>query len=122
MKLLCLYFVQHLLHQIMAQQFYTDLDLYQEEFKDFSRPLSDFPVFHICDKYQNPLPWLICFLYVISNLSELYALNIRLSELMVGSLYSLFCCLFLLLQFKPVLVSSGIIWNICLSVPFRDLC
>ena len=53
MKLLCLYLVQNLLHQIKAQQFYTDLDLYQqcldlqkmlEEFKDFSRPLSDFPV------------------------------------------------------------------------------
>ena len=28
-KLLCLYLVQHLLHQIKAQQFYTDLDLYQ---------------------------------------------------------------------------------------------
>ena len=27
MKLLCLYLVQHLLHQIKAQQFYTDLDL-----------------------------------------------------------------------------------------------
>ena len=41
-----------MLHQIKAQQFYTDLDLYQqcyviqkiEEFKDFSRPLNDFPV------------------------------------------------------------------------------
>ena len=41
-----------MLHQIKAQQFYTDLDLYQqcyvlqkiEEFKDFSRHLSDFPV------------------------------------------------------------------------------
>ena len=51
-KLLCLYLVQHLLHQIKAQQFYTDLDLYQqcyvlqkiEEFKDFTRHLSDFPV------------------------------------------------------------------------------
>ena len=51
MKLLCLYLVQHLLHQIKAQQFYTDLDLYQqckvlqkiEELKDFLRPLSDFP-------------------------------------------------------------------------------
>ena len=29
-KLLCLYLVQHLLHQIEAQQFYTDLDLYQQ--------------------------------------------------------------------------------------------
>ena len=27
MKLLCLYLVQNLLHQIKAQQFYTDLDL-----------------------------------------------------------------------------------------------
>ena len=52
-KLLCLYLVQHLLQQIKAQQLFTDLDLYQqclkflkktEEFKDFSRPLSDFPV------------------------------------------------------------------------------
>ena len=57
MKLLCLYLVQHLLHQIKAQQFYTDLDLYQqskvlqkiEEFKDFSRPLSDFPVLFKAD-------------------------------------------------------------------------
>ena len=47
-----LYLVQHLLHQIKAQQFYADLDLYQkclvlqkiEEFKSFSRHLSDFPV------------------------------------------------------------------------------
>ena len=29
-KLLCLYLVQHLLHQIKAQQFYSDLDLYQQ--------------------------------------------------------------------------------------------
>ena len=51
-KLLCLYSVQHLPHQIKTQQFYTDFDLYQqcyvlqkiEEFKDFSRHLSDFPV------------------------------------------------------------------------------
>ena len=50
-KLLCLYLVQHMLHQIKAQQFYTDLGLYQQclviqkgEFRDFSRPLSDFPV------------------------------------------------------------------------------
>ena len=57
MKLLCLYLVQHLLHQIKVQQFYTDLDLYQqckvlqkiEEFKDFSRPLSDFPVLFKAD-------------------------------------------------------------------------
>ena len=55
MKLLCLYLVQHLLHQIKAQQFYTDL--YQqckvlqkiEEFKDFSRPLSDFTVLFKAD-------------------------------------------------------------------------
>ena len=41
-----------MLHQIQAQQFYTDLGLYQQcyvlqkivEFSDFSRPLSDFPV------------------------------------------------------------------------------
>ena len=40
-----------MLHQIKAQQFYTDLGLYQQysvlqkivEFKDFSRLLSDFP-------------------------------------------------------------------------------
>ena len=51
-KLLCLYLAQHLLHQIKAQQFYSDLDFYQlcqflqkiEEFKDFSRPLHDLPV------------------------------------------------------------------------------
>ena len=57
MKLLCLYLVQHLLHQIKAQQFHTDLDLYQqckilqkiEEFKDFSRSLSDFPVLFKAD-------------------------------------------------------------------------
>ena len=30
MKLLCFYLVQLLLHQIKAQQFYTDLDLYQQ--------------------------------------------------------------------------------------------
>ena len=43
--------MQHLLHQIKAKQFYTDLGLYQRclvlqkiEFKDFSRLLSDFPV------------------------------------------------------------------------------
>ena len=56
-KLLCLYFVQHLQHQIKAQQFYTDLDLYQqcsvlqkiEEFKDFSRPFSDFPLLFKAD-------------------------------------------------------------------------
>ena len=63
MKLLCLYLVQNLQHQIKAQQFYTDLDLYQqktytdldlylqkiEEFKDFSRLLSDFPVLFKAD-------------------------------------------------------------------------
>ena len=46
--MLCLYLVQH---------FYTDLDLYQqcqapqkiEEFKDFSRPLSDSPVLFKAD-------------------------------------------------------------------------
>ena len=51
-KLLGLYLAQHMLHQIKAQQFYTDSDLYQqflvlqkiEEFKHFSRLLSDFPV------------------------------------------------------------------------------
>ena len=42
-----------MLHQIKAQQFHTNLGLYQQcsvlqkivEFKDFSRLLSDFPVF-----------------------------------------------------------------------------
>ena len=29
-KLLCLYFVQHMLHQIKAQQFYTDFGLQQQ--------------------------------------------------------------------------------------------
>ena len=51
-KLLCLYLLQHMLHQKKAQQFYTDLDLYQqcyvlqkkEAFKDFSRHLCDSPV------------------------------------------------------------------------------
>ena len=41
-----------MLHQIKAKQFYTDSDPYQQcqvlqkivEFKDFSRPLNDFPV------------------------------------------------------------------------------
>ena len=57
MKLLCLYLVQHLLHQIEAQQFYTDLGLYQQcyalqkivEFKDFSRLSGDFPVLFMAD-------------------------------------------------------------------------
>ena len=51
-KLLCLYLVQHMLHQIKAQKFYTDLDLNQQclvqqkivEFKLFSRLLSDCPI------------------------------------------------------------------------------
>ena len=36
-KLMWLYLVQHMLHQIKAQQFYTDLGLQQKivEFKDF---------------------------------------------------------------------------------------
>ena len=46
-----------MLHQIMAQQFYTDLGLYQQcqalqkivEFKDVSRLLSDFPVLFTAD-------------------------------------------------------------------------
>ena len=46
-----------MLHQIKAQQFYTDLGLYQqclvlqkiEEFKDFSRLLSDFLVLFKAD-------------------------------------------------------------------------
>ena len=46
--------MQLMLHQIKAQQFYTDLGLLSTvlkvlqtivEFKDFSRLLSDFPVF-----------------------------------------------------------------------------
>ena len=46
-----------MLHQIKAQQFYTDLDPYQQcwvlhkivEFKDFSKPLIDFPVLFKAD-------------------------------------------------------------------------
>ena len=46
-----------MLHQIKAQQFYTDFGLYQlcyalqkiVEFKDFSRLLSDFPVLFKAD-------------------------------------------------------------------------
>ena len=54
-KLLCLYLVQHMLHQIKAQQFHTDLGLYlsptenSRESKDFSRFLSDFPVLFKAD-------------------------------------------------------------------------
>ena len=56
-KLLCLYLMRHLLHQIKAQQLYTDLGLYQKclvlqkivEFKDFSKLLSDFPVLFKAD-------------------------------------------------------------------------
>ena len=55
-KLLCLYLVHEMLHQIKAQQFYTGLGLYQQcydlqkiEFKGFSMPLSDFPVFFKAD-------------------------------------------------------------------------
>ena len=52
---LCFYLVQNILHQIKAQQFYTDP--YQQcwvlqkivEFKDFSRSLSDFPVLFKAD-------------------------------------------------------------------------
>ena len=29
-KIVVLYLVQHMLHQIKAQQYYTDLDLYQQ--------------------------------------------------------------------------------------------
>ena len=60
--------VQHLLHQMKAQQFYTDLGLYQQrkvpqkivEFKDFSRLLSDFPLLFKADLIfkdfqKNPL-------------------------------------------------------------------
>ena len=66
-KLLCLYLVQHMLHQIEAQQFYTDLGLNQQclvpqkivEFKEFSRLLSDFPVLFKADlifKYFSRKP------------------------------------------------------------------
>ena len=47
--------MQHLLHQIKGQQFYTDLDLYQQckvlqKIEEFSsRPLSDFPVLFKAD-------------------------------------------------------------------------
>ena len=44
--------MQHLLHQIKAQQFYNDLVLYQQkivECKDFSMLLSDFPVLFKAD-------------------------------------------------------------------------
>ena len=48
---------EHLLHQIKAQQFSTDLGLYQlcyvlqkrVEFKDFSRLLSEFPALFKAD-------------------------------------------------------------------------
>ena len=54
---MCLYLMQHLLHQIKAQQLYTDLNLNQQcsvlqkikEFKDFSRSFSDFPVLFKAD-------------------------------------------------------------------------
>ena len=54
---MCLYLVQHMLHQIKAQQFYNDLGLYQlcqvlqkiVEFKDFSRLLCGFPVLFKAD-------------------------------------------------------------------------
>ena len=53
-KLFCLYLVQHMLHQIKAQQFYTDLSLQKiVEFKDFSRLLSDFPVLFKADLIFN---------------------------------------------------------------------
>ena len=50
--------MQHLLHQIKAQHFFSDLGLYQQtllsptenvEFKDFSKLLSDFPVLFKAD-------------------------------------------------------------------------
>ena len=49
--------MQHMLHLIWAQQFYTDLVLYLQcyvlqklvEFKDFARLLSDFPVLFKAD-------------------------------------------------------------------------
>ena len=48
----------------VAQQFYTDLDSYQQcralqkivEFKDFSRPLSDFPVLFKADLIFSSKP------------------------------------------------------------------
>ena len=43
-----MYLVQHMLHQIKAQQLNTDLGLYQQ-FKDFTRLLSDYPVLFKAD-------------------------------------------------------------------------
>ena len=92
---LCLYLVQHMLHQIKAQHFYTDFGLYQlsyvlqkiVEFKDFSRLLSDFPVLFKADlifkdfsrkpyKFStfqgctNPVKDFHCFLSVLSPMHE----------------------------------------------------
>ena len=57
MKSLCLYLVQHLLHQIKAQQFYTDFRTLSTVFspsenrriQELSWPLSDFPVLFKAD-------------------------------------------------------------------------
>ena len=82
--MLWLYLVQHMLHQIKAQQFHTDLVLYQQcyvllkivEFKDFSRPLSDFPVLFKADlmsKYFSRNPSV--FKYFSSLCEPLFSLN-----------------------------------------------
>ena len=47
-----------MLHQIKAQQFYTDSGLYQQkivEFKDFSRLLSDLSLFNFQGLQESPL-------------------------------------------------------------------
>ena len=52
-----------MLHRIKAQQFYTDVGLYQQcqviqkiaELKDFSRLLSGFPVLFKADFQESPL-------------------------------------------------------------------
>ena len=79
-----------MLHQIKAQQFYTDLDVYQlclvlqkiAEFKDFSRLLSDFPKLFKADlifkdltrkpskfKYFSSL----CEPFILININSLHA-------------------------------------------------
>ena len=50
-----------MLHQIKAQQFYTDLDLQKiVEFKDFSRLLCDFPVLLKADLMLNSSTFQAC--------------------------------------------------------------
>ena len=57
-KIVVPYSVQHMLHQIKAQEFYTNLGIYQQcsvlqkivEFKDFSRKPSKFKYFsNVCE-------------------------------------------------------------------------